>query len=224
MNIVERLISLLAPHRCIGCGEAGQVLCPSCRFSSLTSPPSRCYRCYGVSRQSEVCPKCRRSVALSHVWAASDYHDQAKELIRRFKFDRAKAAAGPVAAAIEASLPDLPPETLVSHIPTANSRIRVRGYDQAELIAKILAKDRGWQHQTLLLRRGSTRQVGVGRVDRFSQIESALLPLKPQKINKARILLVDDVTTTGATLEAAAKILKKAGAKSVDAVVFAQAV
>lgn len=222
MNALESLISLLAPHKCLACGVDGQPLCESCRLSVLVSPPPRCYRCHAASFQSRVCQKCRKSVALGHVWVASDYQAEAKELIRRFKFERAGSAVKPVADTIEAVLPDLPSQTLVVHIPTANSRVRARGYDQAQLIAKHLAKTRGWKHQTLLLRRGSSRQVGSGRIDRFAQIESTLLPVKIDQVKKAQILLIDDVTTTGATLEAAAKLLKKAGAKSVNAAVFAQ--
>lgn len=224
MNLAERLISVLAPHKCLVCGLDGDLLCHSCQLTSLAAPPSRCYRCHAVSLQSQVCSKCRQASSLSHVWVASDYQDIAKELIKRFKFGRAGAAAKPVAAAIEQVLPDLPPDTTLVHIPTANSRVRVRGYDQAKLIAENIAKKQGWQHHNLLMRQGRSRQVGASRPNRFTQIESALIPVRRQQIRDAHILLIDDITTTGATLEAAAKILKKAGARTVDAAVFAQPV
>ncbi|MBW3568757.1 hypothetical protein KY385_01355 [Candidatus Parcubacteria bacterium] len=155
---------------------------------------------------------------------ASDYQDTAKELLHRLKFERTSSAAEPIAAAIDNILPDLPPGTLVVYVPTANSRVRIRGYDQAKLIAQKVAKRRNWPYQTLLMRKGSSRQVGSGRQDRFKQIESALLPVKQGNIKSANILMIDDVTTTGATLEAAAKILKSAGAQTIDAAVFAQPV
>ena len=224
MNLLESAISTLAPHSCLVCGQNGELLCEPCRLTVLTSPPPRCYRCHAASKQSSACSSCRKSTALKHVWVASDYQDISKQLVKRFKFDRANAAAKPVANAIETALPDLPPETVIVHAPTANSRVRVRGYDQAQLIAKNLAKKRGWQHKTLLVRRGKTRQVGSGRTSRFEQIELALIPIKLGQIQNAQILLIDDVTTTGATLEAAAKVLKTAGAKTVNAAVFAQAI
>jgi competence protein ComFC len=222
MNIVENFISLIAPHKCIVCGLEGDTLCQPCLITSLAPPPSRCYRCHSTSIQSSVCQICRKTVKLQHVWVASDYQDTAKELIRRLKFERASAAAIPVASAIIQALPDLPPDTVVSYVPTANNRVRLRGYDQAKLIAENIARQRNWQHQSLLMRTGSTRQVGAGRVERFKQIEASLIAIKISKIKQARILLIDDVTTTGATLEAAAAILKSSGAHSIDAAVFAQ--
>ena len=140
----------------------------------------------------------------------------------RLKFERASAAASPMAAAIIQTLPDLPPDTIVSFVPTANSRVRLRGYDQAKLIAENIAKQKCWQQQTLLMRTGNARQVGASRADRFKQIESSLAAIKLNKIKKAHILLIDDVTTTGATLEAAAAVLKSAGAYNINAAVFAQ--
>lgn len=127
-----------------------------------------------------------------------------------------------MALAIDGILPDLPKHTLISHVPTANQRVRMRGYDQAKLIATALAKKRALAHKTLLLRRGKARQVGAGRTDRFSHLENAFLPIRLDKIKDAEILLIDDVTTTGATLQSAAKTLKSAGAKTIYAAVFAQ--
>lgn len=222
MNIIESIISAIAPHQCIGCGVNGAVLCEACRLTSLSSPPSRCYRCHAITTQSGVCDKCKKSTSLQHVWVAADYQDIAKQLIYRLKFERASAAAGPISHVLSDILPNLPTDVLVTHIPTASRRARVRGYDQSKLIAKELATQRGWQYQTLLLRRGQSRQVGAGRLERFSQLESAFLAIKSTKIKGAHILLIDDITTTGATLEAATKILKKAGAKTIDAAVFAQ--
>lgn len=224
MNLVETVISTIAPHKCIICGVNGGLLCEPCRLSGLSTMPPRCYRCHAASAQGQVCQKCRKYTVLRHVWVASDYQDTAKELLRRLKFERASSAAEPIAAAIDNVLPDLPPGTQVVYIPTANSRVRIRGYDQAKLIAQKVARKRVWRCQALLMRKGSSRQVGSGRQDRFKQIESVLLPVKHDNIKGANILMIDDVTTTGATLEAAAKILKSAGAKTIDAAVFAQPV
>jgi predicted amidophosphoribosyltransferase len=75
----------------------------------------------------------------------------------------------------------------------------------------------------LLTRLGQKQQRGMSRRDRLKQLESAFAPASQGKIRGAHLVLVDDVITTGATLEAAARILKAAGAKRVSAVVFAQA-
>lgn len=222
MKAIESFISALAPHKCLVCKIDGSIICEPCRLTVLAVPPERCYRCHKASLGSQTCVDCRPATKLEHVWVATDYQEVAAEVIRVFKYERVQAAAGPIAACLADLLPDLPKETLVVHIPTANNRVRRRGYDQAALIAKKLARLRNWRHETLLMRRGKTRQVGAGRSERFRQIESSLIPIKADKIKKMEILLIDDVTTTGASIEAAAKVLKTAGAKYINAAVFAQ--
>lgn len=219
---MESLISQIAPHRCIVCSKVGVFLCEPCSLEVFIRPPSRCYSCHQASVQSQVCANCRRRAGLSHVWVATEYEDTAKKLIHKLKFARANAAADILAKYIDDELPDLPNSIIVTNVPTANTRVRVRGYDQSKLIAKCLAKRRGWQYVEVLERLGSSRQVGSSRKKRLSQLESAFRPTK--SVKGAHILLIDDVVTTGATLGAASKTLKAAGAKIVDAAVFTQPV
>lgn len=222
MFVIERLISVFAPHTCLSCGREGNVLCAWCLPDALLALPDRCYSCRQFSQDSQVCQKCCTKTRLDHVWVRSEYKDLARELLYTFKFNRGQAAAAPIAALIDQILPWLPPETVLVHVPTATVRRRQRGYDHAELLAKELARIRGLHHLALLARRGQTRQVGAKRDERLHQLAEAYRPLRGQLIKGANILLVDDITTTGATLAAAAKVLKRAGAKTVDAVVFAQ--
>ncbi len=222
MNIVDRCLETVAPHTCFVCGLEGALLCNSCSMEAFLPVPSRCYRCHVATTQSRVCANCYRVVSLSSVWVATRYAEHAKELIRRFKFERAKQAADIVARTIDQRLPILPDSVVVSHIPTANSRVRVRGYDQAELIARRLCRIRGWQFTSLLLRRGTGRQLGAKRSQRFMQLESAFTVRNQNLVTGAYVLLIDDVLTTGATVEAAARLLKDAGAKTIEAAVFAQ--
>jgi ComF family protein len=146
----------------------------------------------------------------------------AKELTRRFKFHYARAAAQPIAQLMSEILPFFTRKIIVVHVPTATVRRRQRGFDQAELLARELARSLHLPQATLLARLGQSRQVGATREQRLQQLINGFHPRKPYLIKGAHILLVDDVTTTGATLEAAAKVLKQAGAKRIDAVVFAQ--
>ncbi len=224
MNILEKTVSLVAPHRCIICGFTGELLCTACQSTSLLPPPARCYRCHALTAQSRVCVSCKSSTKISHTWIAVEYKDAAKKLIYKLKFGRAKAGSLTIAEIIADTLPQLPAEIIVSHVPTANSRVRKRGYDQSKLIAENLCRLRGWQYQPLLVRTGKSRQVGSGRKERFAHLEKALHLSRNAKVAGRHVLLVDDITTTGATIEAAAKVLKDTGAKTVDVAVFAQPV
>jgi len=223
MNVAELLVGCIAPHVCLVCEREGAPLCGSCRLIVLPTLPSRCYRCHKATRQYSVCVSCRRSVQLLHVWVAAGYEDVPKELIYRLKFQRVQAVADVLAWAINETLPLLPQDVTVAHIPTVNSRIRQRGYDQAQLVACKLAKIRGLQYRNILKRSGSSRQVGAGRKNRFKQLENAFSPMGKLPLEGAHVLLIDDVLTTGATLEAASKALSAAGVKTVDGAVFAQA-
>lgn len=222
MRLIEEAMALIAPHHCLLCGSAGALLCEACRSASIPSSPSRCYRCHAASRQSAVCTTCRKSVGLSHVWVCVRYDGAAKELVHRLKFQRAKAGAKSIARVMEDLLPAMPEGIIISHIPTADSRVRLRGYDQSELIAKHLAKSRNIQYEPLLRRFGSSRQVGSSRTERFRHLEKALKARTNAAVKGRHVLLIDDITTTGATIEAAANLLKQQGAKTIDALVFAQ--
>ncbi|HEX5798450.1 MAG TPA: phosphoribosyltransferase family protein [Candidatus Saccharimonadales bacterium] len=159
---------------------------------------------------------------IRHVWAATDYGEVSKKLVYKLKFERAIAGAMVAAKKLDEIVPKLPEDTIVCHIPTANNRIRMRGYDQAGEITRNFAKLRNYKHRHILLRKGKSRQVGASRTDRFRHLEQAF-QVKDSDLKQTKILLIDDITTTGATIEAAAKMLKKAGVKTIDVAVFAQA-
>lgn len=220
----EKAIALLAPHHCLVCGETGFVLCRSCQLTQVQRPGSRCYRCHKATRQYQVCRSCRSTSPLHHVWVAAQYEGVSKRLVEALKFERAKAAAVDIAAMLDDVLPILPKETVISYIPTARSRVRVRGYDQSELIARHFARMRGLKSESVLCRISSNRQVGSGRKSRFEQAGNAYALRNPSLVDGKRFLIIDDVTTSGATIEAAARLLKSTGAKTVDVAVFAQAV
>ncbi len=219
--MLEAIIRVLAPHYCLGCGREDTLLCDSCRLSGLRTIPSRCYRCKALTIDAAVCKRCRAEGPLRHIWASCEYEDLPKQLIHKLKFERAKDAYKPITVQIDDTLPILTGVT-ISHVPTATSRIRQRGYDQSQLVARELARLRFLPHRSLLVRCGQQRQVGAERSIRVSQAKDFFMAKKQRDPLPEQVLLVDDVLTTGATLQAAAHCLKQAGVKRVDAVVFAQ--
>jgi ComF family protein len=219
--MLDKLISLLAPHICLVCGAEGAVLCAWCAPDAVQTVPARCYRCSAVSPDSQVCVDCRRKTPLNHVWVCSAYDGVAKRLVRKLKFERGEAASSVIAALLDENLPYFPDGTVVTYVPTARKRIRLRGYDHARLIAEQFSKRRGLACVPLLVRHGHLRQVRSSKTARLEQAAQSYTATH-SSVPYGKVLLIDDILTTGATVEAAARILKKSGVRHVNAAVFAQ--
>ncbi len=181
---------------CAGCGGPG---------------PSPCRQCTGDMRAvGEMSPP----EPLSGLWAAFAYAGAGRELLARLKYRNQRSCVGWVASAMAGALPEGLPATAVTWAPTSPQRRRRRGFDQAELLARALGREAGLPVVSLLKRVDAAGQTGRSRSQRHCAPVFA-----PRRPPPTAVLLVDDVITTGATLQAAAKSLVKAGAQQVDAVV-----
>lgn len=223
-SILEKLVGIVAPHYCLECSLENNVLCVNCvaRFAGLCD--SDCGFCGKPTADYAVCGTCRRRYPLDAVWAATYYEGTIARAIKLFKFERVRAAHAPLARILYETLPCLPEGTIITYVPTAPARIRMRGYDHAALIAKELGCLTGLACAPLLGRKKMARQVGADRKTRFMQMEGAFEVTEPARCNGVDILLIDDVITTGATLGAAAAALAAADARSVRAAVVARQV
>lgn len=214
---------MYAPLDCVGCGIEGCVVCPSCAVL-LSVPDSRCYRCNNLSARGKTCVDCRVASKLISVNSAVAYEGLAKDLVWRLKFGRVQAAADTMAMMIvERYGSQIAADVLIVPVPTASKRVRGRGYDQAVLIARAIAIRTGCLYAPLLSRVGSQEQIGAGKSQRRQQLEGVFSIKNASRVPNARLLLIDDVITTGATLETAATALVRAGARSVGALAFARA-
>jgi len=221
MNPIDRLLSTLAPYKCLNCPIEGKVLCAECT-ETIMQLPSICYACGKATRNYRPCPDCVGEYKPQHAWVYAEYKDLAKDYISAFKFGSKRQVAVGIAGLIGDILPYFVAAPLVTYVPTAASRRRERGFDQAELLAKELARIRKWQYAPLLVRQADVRQLGSTREQRKKQLRGVFRPTSQEMILGSHILLVDDVLTTGATIESCSKVLKKAGASYVDAVVFSR--
>lgn len=163
------------------------------------------------------------------MWITTEYQGLIKDVIKGYKYNHTRSLAPKIAELMCQTLNIFCPPALIArrdylvvHVPTASSRARSRGFDHSRLIAKSIASTKELGYADLLGRIGNTRQVGASRDERLKQAKGQYYVKNPEKINGRNIILVDDVLTTGATLKECATILRKAGAKRIDALVFAK--
>lgn len=223
MKLIEQFYRIFAPFDCVACGNEGDILCPDCSKLHLKSVPSRCYRCYRLVDSFTTCRGCHRSTPLSSVWFCTFYDSIPRKVIHALKFNFSRDAAKLIAQHMSEVLPPLPDGTILVHVPAASSHVRQRGFDQSALIARELARLLNLPHVHALARIGQQRQVGAAGATRREQMKDAFRVISPSTVSDSSILLVDDVLTTGSTVESAALEIKKCGAKTVSAVCYAQA-
>ena len=199
--------------------------------------PSRCIVCRErlTPGKPRLCRKCREHVpfaesvsipGVSSCVSACRYEGRMADAVRRFKFNGRQAYASAFGELVaERIYEDLRDDyDILSWVPLAADRMRSRGYDQARLIAGAAAKDlRQSLVPTLRKQRGVSRQSGTKSADaRKANILGAYSVPHPEAILNKRILLIDDIVTTGATLSECAKTLRIAGAGSVCCAVLSR--
>ncbi len=211
-------IQLIAPHYCSSCGRIGELLCEHCKYNIVSEPFEACILCHKLTLPMQnICTGCKPS--FTKAWCVGSRSEGLKELLNRYKFERTRAAYKPLAELLHSTLPLLPANVIIVPIPTIAPHIRQRGYDQTVLLARQFAKLRGLGYTPLLRRKTNSIQRGATRKQRVRQAGQAFMAANCS----GYYLVIDDITTTGSTLNAAAKALLNAGAKEVwVAVVAAQ--
>lgn len=222
---------LLWPGRCLACGEDGGEaidLCPRC-LGSLPWLGRACRSCAlplpAAAGQGDICGACiARPPPLDQVHAACLYANPLDRLLPRFKFHHDLAAGQLLAQLMAERCAGLPrPDALVP-IPLHRARLRQRGYDQALELARPLATGLDLPLRPGLLRRvrATAQQSRLDVTGRARNLRGAFAVPAGETL-PAHVVLVDDVMTTGATLHAAARALRRAGIARVDAWVCARA-
>lgn len=236
MNVLD----FLFPKRCVQCGKVGSFLCSNC-FSYLSfDSPTFCLICRRPSVDSLTHPGCLRRYSIDGYFSSIPYNKTAQKLIYNFKYK-------PYLSSLSEFLGDLIYESLIQNevfqrvlknqeikkwifvpIPLYQSKLRIRGYNQSEILAKELGKRFEIDVQNLLKRVKDTKtQVGLKVEERKENVKRAFAFNKEQAPLRRGfagqgIFLVDDVVTTGSTLLEAAKVLKRRGFLKVFGITLAR--
>ncbi|HEY7074367.1 MAG TPA: double zinc ribbon domain-containing protein [Solirubrobacteraceae bacterium] len=224
MGLRAELIALVAPPACAACGAplagARERLCVACTRALPWLRGSPCPRCALPSHRARACPAAR--AAFPRAWAPLAYEGVARALVRALKFRGALPVADLMAAHMAANLPAplRAPAAAIVPVPPQRARRRRRGFDPADALAAALAR-RLDRPLVRCLGRGdhAGRQVGATRAARR---RPGRLEIMASRAPPPLVLLVDDVHTTGATLDAAARALTGAGAEIVAAITYAR--
>ncbi len=236
-RILTPVLDALLPHRCLACGtlvEAAGVLCPDCWLGIETIGPPRCEAC-GLPFEFDLgagtlCGDCARErPTFGRARAALIYNDRSRGLVLAFKHaDRTEAAVPFARWMIRAGEALVTEGPVVVPVPLHWTRLFARRYNQAALLALAIGRETGLEVtvDALIRRRRTPSQGRLSRSARRRNVAGvfAVAPVRRPCIEGRRVLLVDDVMTTGATVAACAKVLLRAGAQSVDVLTLARVV
>ena len=216
---------------CIACnaplkGDDPMSLCGDCRKELLLGQPAVCRRCGRFARYpaANFCEGCAaREPLYDRGSAAVVYEGSARKILYGLKYGGKGYLAENIAAIMEPVLPAASSYDMIIPVPMHKSKKSERGYCQTTLISKHLAKKSGKPAETdnLVRIRRTESMSGLHRGNRAANVRGAFEVKDPGALAGKRILLVDDLLTTGSTADECARILKKAGAASVQLAVFA---
>lgn len=228
----QQLFDMIFPPRCGGCKRSGTVLCSSCIAKFAPLMPSSCQRCGRAILEPDMnCRACYgRPPGLNGLFAVSSYEEPLRSCIHELKYDGNVRLAEPLGLLLAEKFGHSRMVTdAIIPVPLHQDRQQQRGYNHAQMLAEVCARQSHVPyHEHMLVRhRATLPQVGLSVQERYQNIAGAFR-CTPSYATGAlfgrNIVIVDDVATTGATLDACAAPLFAAGAKEVRGLVLARPV
>ena len=224
---IQRLLDAL-PSQCLVCHAwPSQPVCEAC-VNRFAQPRPRCRSCaLAVPAAVTQCGECiKHPPPLDHCLAAVSYEYPWSDLIVGYKFHQHAGRASALALLLRSAPwvePALEAADLVLPMPLSNARLQSRGFNQALLLARALAPEKT-THRLLLRIKDTAPQSSLRRSERLNSLNDvfAVDPMLHRKIKGTRLVLVDDVMTSGASLFGAARVLRAAGAAHITGLVIAR--
>lgn len=236
------LSSLLFPRICVGCGKDIRWICDECLKTIDIIREPFCPECRRPTLAGEFCENCRSRFALDGIFICANFGEGVlKEAIHQFKYNSIADIGGVLGKIMigkmknyESSLGSTRDKRIMNQewefdlvvpVPLHKKRLRERGFNQSEILARAICRDGHFvlAKNILIRKKYTTPQMELDREQRLENLKDVFEFVGDNDFLKNKnILLVDDVTTTGATLEECAKILKQNGAEKVWAIVLAK--
>lgn len=222
----QLIVDLLLPRHCVGCHASDEWLCQDCQ-SFIQLP--RSFKCPFCKEETVAGRPCftHSGAAISAVIPAGYYHDPIlRRAIHALKYGHNEEIArilGPLLAKNALTYRTLlPSNAIVVPLPLATKRQRERGFNQADLLASFVARALNFPLAPRVLGRASREaQTHLEISNRSTNLADAFMVLDPEIINERNIILIDDVSTSGSTLEVAARVLKNSSAREIVGLVLA---
>lgn len=222
-----RGLDYLFPPICGGCGRHGARWCDACQGSTRVIKPPFCQFCGEPQSQGDLCQRCRRkSPRFTALRSWAEFEGPVRHALHRLKYygtlGIGEAFSQSLAAVIDQQSWNV---DLVIPVPLSLARLAERGYNQSALLAKPLALALAVPYRPNALKkiRHTPSQVGLTAAQRMDNVCGAF-QASTELISRKAVLVVDDVTTSGATLNECAGVLKEAGAAQVFGLTLARAV
>lgn len=217
--MLKILLDLLLPSTCIFCDTQKSLFCDNCKNNKLHYYTQHfCHVCHKELSNFLVHSECRENTKIDGVIVVAHYNKFAKILIEEMKYNLYFAISKEIGLLMKAKLSDynISYDAAIP-VPLHKFKENYRGFNQAKLLARVITT----QVDNCLRRTKNTKsQVSLNREERLENLKN-VFELK-HKINHKSVLLVDDVMTSGSTLEECSKVLKHAGVKKVYGLVFAR--
>ena len=213
------MVDSFFPRRCVGCGRLGGFLCPECLGKLPRLSPPLCPNCGRPQASGIVCPDCwQRQTEIDGIRSLFRFDEIIRKAIHQLKYRNLKAISPGLAELLADYLRSnpLPGEVLIC-VPLHSRRLRERGYNQSNLLARELGEriDLPVIDNCLIRVKQAQPQVRAVDVEERRRNVADAFVCRDERVSGRQIILVDDVCTSGATLESCAVALKNKGATSV---------
>jgi len=232
-KVKEFIIDLIFPKQCLLCGLENTYLCRQCFKQIKINSKFYCVFCQQNNEFGQVCQPCQADAKLKAVWVAADYNDKIiQDLVHNLKYKYIEDIADSLGKILIKFIEtnniftefELSSDNVIFvPVPLHKKRYLQRGYNQSQLIAEIISKFYNIPVQVILQRIvNTTSQVNLKRKARQENVKNAfqLIVDQPKDLNK-KIILIDDVITTGSTLNECARVLVANGYEQIFGLVIA---